>query len=623
MLFAGLAAILVSAFYAYRGVEEHRFEGRIWKPCGATLKEALRCLKEAEAGFHQEDTLVIAQKILAEFGDELPASSRAALWYKIGSVHNNQSHFKPAVRAFQKSIDLSKSSGASLRKEATYRLCAALASMDRVREAVACYEDAYEQYKLKRFLKDAEDLKAGLRHPSDAPEINVTLRFARSVGRGKSLIVRGSWNQRGEHDAVTGWAPLPMTKADDMDDETWTREIRLRTDSDLPYVAVVSEQDSLRAFSSRPVGIATFHASAAANRRIDVRPYVSGDRRNADRPAAKSDGRRRIVVLWPDSGTWLHFMTLVHSDQAPNTKALMESGAFGILDSDPPITSVATEKLTHFSTTEWSLRKWARLGLLQLKGIEMLESFVPDVLLETLLPTGQIAIWDHLKRHGRSSLNLIFSDPYAYAHDEARAADLMAHGLGPIELYEKRAEAAFPDFFVRYFHFDGDAKKLRRKFVETQWKAMHARRLLAEEAIKTRAFDLVIVRYASFDLIHHYGSVLTSSQDTFLEDLHGFYRYADDSIGTLRKLMDADDIFILLSDHGSRDMVRHHRDSVFAAAGDGIPRNRYLGRSDIRVFPGWVVALLGAPAAEHAVFPHDPALPTPVPSKTNSPPGIR
>jgi len=50
----------------------------------------------------------------------------------------------------------------------------------------------------------------------------------------------------------------------------------------------------------------------------------------------------------------------------------------------------------------------------------------------------------------------------------------------------------------------------------------------------------------------------------------------------VHELLDEDDIFIVMSDHGIRTAMEHSRFAFFVVTGPGVPRGRATGEPDLR-----------------------------------------
>jgi phosphopentomutase len=60
------------------------------------------------------------------------------------------------------------------------------------------------------------------------------------------------------------------------------------------------------------------------------------------------------------------------------------------------------------------------------------------------------------------------------------------------------------------------------------------------------------------------------------------YRYIDARLEVLHDALDADDVLVVMSDHGIRTAMQHSRDAIFVATGAGVPHGRAPGRPALR-----------------------------------------
>ena len=79
--------------------------------------------------------------------------------------------------------------------------------------------------------------------------------------------------------------------------------------------------------------------------------------------------------------------------------------------------------------------------------------------------------------------------------------------------------------------------------------------------------------------------------------LFDVYRYLDWRIGALHAHLDADDVLIVMSDHGIRTAMEHDRAALFVATGAGVPVGRASGNPSLRGVARVLADLLGVPTA--------------------------
>ena len=76
--------------------------------------------------------------------------------------------------------------------------------------------------------------------------------------------------------------------------------------------------------------------------------------------------------------------------------------------------------------------------------------------------------------------------------------------------------------------------------------------------------------------------VVRDAQDDGDGLLFSVYRYLDARLGALHGRLDADDVLIVMSDHGIRTAMEHSRFAFFVADGDDVPAGRAPGTPALR-----------------------------------------
>ncbi len=603
-IYISLSVLLVaSALFAWLGLSSW-FQGRqqinaAWQRCSTNSKSLRQCINNFHRT-HQDKMLeAIARRALKDF--PLTIEERSFVWHQLAEVYKRTNRPHRAEKAFRQTIALLQAEELLPAEKnrlfsSFYQLCMVLAWNAQFQRARDCFAEALQRFpKSRRLQHGREEFAAYAEQRESHGPARVILRFAGNNRSSEPLYIRGSWNQQGEHRAVEGWQPVAMHRVSgETDHAVWQTTVTLQPNTPLPYAAVVVERQEDN--SSRIRGIRLFRLTSSALLDIEIPAHRSRPiefQSQQERPAA--DGKRRVFVLWPDSATWLHLMALVHSGEAPHTARLMQQGVYGIMDSQPPITSIATEKLTYLGDVDRGISGVIATMLRQIKGVPFFDRFVSMRWIHYLSAEGRIDLWTYLAKNNTSSINLILSDIWCNARDRGTQPVLSDLGIAKTAEYVRRFASSEEEkhFFASLFPKGYVAKKGRQTFLQHAWRQMRARRELAVDAWNTGEFDFLLLRYAMFDVIHHYDSLLAGEVGVYLYSLQAFYRFLDDSIATLQQHVDADDTFLLISDHGARDMLTHHRDAIFIAAGGGIPVKGYIGKADIAVFPGLILDLFG------------------------------
>jgi hypothetical protein len=256
-----------------------------------------------------------------------------------------------------------------------------------------------------------------------------------------------------------------------------------------------------------------------------------------------------------------------------------------VLASDPPLTAAAMEKLV------WPARgrdvsflgEINRLGL-ELAGLASVGRN-PFGFLAAVLPEGE-SLFEAVGRGPFVAANLLFSHGGIDAGRNARL-----HG-------PNGAERAGPT--LRAWRDLRPAEAAEWAGLHGDRAREHARTIAAEmdaalEIARSGEVDLLVLRLEPLDLLTHelFGELTRTHQDDGRSGLLDAYRYVDRRTGELWNALDADDVLVVMSDHGARTVMEHSRDAVFVAAGPGIPPGRVAGRPEIAGVPRALASLFG------------------------------
>ncbi len=335
-------------------------------------------------------------------------------------------------------------------------------------------------------------------------------------------------------------------------------------------------------------------ASGTANPRPGAPVQVEVERRPPLPPAAftptrrPADGRRRVLLLLPDCQDWRIVQYLRMRGELPVLDALLTSGYRAVLRSDPPLTAAALESLV------WPGRHSGAsfVGLLHQLGVELagLSSIGdnPFAALSWLLPEEE-DLFAVIGAGERSAANLLL------AHGGIRAG---RHGevtgprgerrLAPIGRSARDLDAAERE------RFPGLAGELAER------DALHLRTIAAELDVAEQLAgatepDLLMLRIEPLDILTHahFAEAVQDGQDDGAGLLFSVYRYLDWRLGHIHDRLDADDVLIVMSDHGIRTAMEHSLDALFVAVGEGVPRGRAEGMPELRGVPAVLADLLG------------------------------
>jgi hypothetical protein len=305
----------------------------------------------------------------------------------------------------------------------------------------------------------------------------------------------------------------------------------------------------------------------------------------ARRPA---DGRPRVALLLLDCADWRLIQYLRARGELPVLSGLLDTGYRAVMLSDPPLTGAALESLV------WPSRRadTSFVGLVHRFGVELagLASIGdnPFDALSWLLPEAP-DLFSTIGAGPFSAANLLF------AHGGIRAG---RHG-----------ELTGPEGRRRRIPVGTSARDLdreeRERFpalaaVQRERDAIHLRTIAAEfdsaEALMREGeVDLLALRIEPLDILTHahFAEAVRDGQDDGRGLLFSIYRYIDARLGAVHELLDEDDVFIVMSDHGIRTAMEHSRFAFFVATGPGVPRGRAAGEPNLRGVSRVVADLFG------------------------------
>jgi hypothetical protein len=117
----------------------------------------------------------------------------------------------------------------------------------------------------------------------------------------------------------------------------------------------------------------------------------------------------------------------------------------------------------------------------------------------------------------------------------------------------------------------------------------------AEGMMRSGEVDLMALRIEPLDILTHahFAAAVRGGQDDGGGLLFSTYRYIDARLGAVHELLDEDDIFVVMSDHGIRTAMEHSRFAFFVATGPGVPSGRAVGEPDLRGVPRVLAELFG------------------------------
>ena len=305
------------------------------------------------------------------------------------------------------------------------------------------------------------------------------------------------------------------------------------------------------------------------------------------RPA---DGQRRVSLVVLDCADWRIVQYLRARGELPVLDALLAQGYRAVLDSNPPLTAAALEALV------WPRRHGdaSFVGLVHQLGTEIagLASVGDNPLdwLAWILPeSDDLFAVVGAGEHSAVNLLLAHGGIRAGRHGEVSgphgARRLLALGSTERDL-DAAERARWPELAA--LDSARDALYLRTIAAELD---------VATELARGGAIDLVAIRIEPLDILTHahFAEISADGQDDGAGLLFSVYRYIDARLAALHDALDADDVLIVMSDHGIRTAMEHSRDAIFVAAGRDIAPGRAAGRPELRGVSRAVADLLAVP----------------------------
>jgi len=493
-------------------------------------------------------------------GDPIELAARYALTLSIAGLGDPEAPPSELLRDALAAGDQLKDP--KLHEALAIRLILTLANEGNIGEALSVYDRARREFEMSGLSREELERSEAHRRLAETPaeRRRGALRFAvRDPRPGSALLLSP------ETDAPldTSFVSLPVPASGLVEA---TREIGT---APLRWVYRDAEQRTLASGTANP----------AMGETIDV-PIQPREPREPDRARLTrraGDGRRRVILLLLDCGDWRIVEYLRARGELPTLDALIRDGQRAVLDSDPPLTAAALEALV------WPNRHGAAsfVGLVHRIGIELagLASVGENPLdgLSWVLPDDR-DLFSVLGEGRHSVANLLL------AHGSIRAGK-HSEVTGP---FGKKRRIPFKQS-ARDLHADERERWPALAEELTASDALHIRTIAAEfdtaeEIVEAKEIDLLALRIEPLDILTHahFAETVRDGQDDGENLLYSVYRYVDARIAEVHERIDADDVFIVMSDHGIRTAMEHSRHGIFVATGPGIPQGRVPGRPALR-----------------------------------------
>ena len=502
-------------------------------------------------------------------GDPEELDARYALTLSIGKIVDPQ---RPTLPALEAAL-ASEPEDAKLAESLTIRLVLSLVNAQRFEEAIAAYDRGRERFALEGLTR-AELLRAQEHHRLGMTPGQVRrggLRFE-IAGAGPGWQLHVSPEPAAPVDEPYAAHPVP---ADGV--------VRIER-----AVGIAPQRWVLRDGEGRVRGSGTQGHTAASETVVKVAARPPENFTPAfDARRRPADGRRRVVWLLLDCADWRISRYLLSRGELPVLASQLATGHRAVLWSDPPVTAAALEALV------WPKRsqRVSFIGLVHRFGVELagLSSIGdnPFSALEWLLPEER-DLFTTIGAGHASAANLFF------AHGGMQAG---RHG-----------EVSGPGGAQRRVPIGTSARDLTREererfpalaAIARERDAIHVRTIAAEfdaaEAlVREGALDLVALRIEPLDILTHahFAHAVRDGQDDGESLLFSVYRYVDTRLGHVHRLLDEDDVFVVMSDHGIRTAMEHSNEALFVATGAGLAPGRSLGTPALngvsKVVAGWL-----------------------------------
>lgn len=489
-------------------------------------------------------------------GDETELRARYALTLSLGKLE------APGASTLSR-LEHALASGPhddALDEAITIRLVLSLVAAGRIEEALAVFDRGRERFTLEgltreELLRSAQHRRLAARGGSAAP---ARLRFRlESPQPGARLHVSPGPEQPVD-------APYESFEA--------ATETRVSRRPDVAPVRWV-----LRDASDRTLASGSVSPGPDEERVVRIEAGAPVPAAEAELQRLPGDGHRRVVMLLLDCGDWRIVQYLRARGELPVLSHLLARGHSAVLHSDPPLTAAALEALV------WPQRSGTPgfLGLVHRYGTELagLASVGdnPFRSLEWVLPEAP-DLFGVLGAGQHTTANLLFSHGGVKAgrHGEITGPEgvrrRMPLGAAGRDL-STRERADFPALAA----------------VKRERDAVHLRRIAAEfdaseHLVDAGEVDFLALRVESLDILTHahFAYVVRDAQDDGDGLLFSVYRYLDARLGALHGRLDADDVLIVMSDHGIRTAMEHSRFAFFVADGDDVPAGRAPGTPALR-----------------------------------------
>jgi hypothetical protein len=345
----------------------------------------------------------------------------------------------------------------------------------------------------------------------------------------------------------------------------------------------------LRDASGALRGSGTVSPVAGARTRVAVAPNAP---REASAPLvrmrAPGDGRRRVALVLLDCGDWRIASYLRARGDLRVFDALLRDGHRAVLDSDPPLTAAALASIV----TPERESAVSLVGLVHQLGGELagLESIGtnPFEALAWVLPESA-DLFATLGAGELRAANLLLA--HGGIHAGRHGGVVGPHGYAQTVEVGRTARDLEGEERTRFPELTALANERDLHLVHASAAELDVALRIAKEG----EIDFLALRVEPLDILTHahFDEAVRDGQDDGRGLLFSVYRYIDWRLGAIDAALDADDVLVVMSDHGIRTAMQHAREAIFVAAGGGVPAGRAPGRPALRGVSRAAADLLG------------------------------
>jgi hypothetical protein len=313
-----------------------------------------------------------------------------------------------------------------------------------------------------------------------------------------------------------------------------------------------------------------------------------------------ADGRRHALVLLLDSVDWRIARYAMTRGDMPALASLVQRGASAVIRSTPPSTSAALAKLQNPGPRPRTLAAFLVEISQQLAVASGSEEAAPSALnafvtdrggLPEALAARDLSTALLLRGHGaikaRTTGSVITPDGAGEPIPWARFASLDDEVRGRWEAEKKPLLERVPE----------ERRERLGRQLDQWFTELTAMFDSTELAWARDDVDLVLAHVDPTDFVAHvtYGDYARAGQDDGHNAMLAVYRAVDARIARLLPRVDADDLLVVVSDHGTQSSFVHAEEAFFAAVGPGIEAHRMEGEPRFRTVPSLLAHYFGGP----------------------------